>query len=142
MPGSGKLPTENGFKYVPVKGHIVFDHVSFGYVPGKQILHDISLEAKPGMKVALVGETGAGKTTISNMINRFYEINSGTITYDGIDIKDIKKDDLRKSVSIVLQETHMFTGTIMKNIRFGRPDASDDDVYQAARLGPGRRVHP
>lgn len=129
-----KLPTENGFKYVPVKGHIVFDHVSFGYVPGKQILHDISLEAKPGMKVALVGETGAGKTTISNMINRFYEINSGTITYDGIDIKDIKKDDLRKSVSIVLQETHMFTGTIMENIRFGRPDASDDDVYQAARL--------
>ena len=129
-----KLPTENGFKYVPVKGHIVFDHVSFGYVPGKQILHDISLEAKPGMKVALVGETGAGKTTISSMINRFYEINSGTITYDGIDIKDIKKDDLRKSVSIVLQETHMFTGSIMENIRFGRPDASDDDVYQAARL--------
>ncbi|MEX1381113.1 ABC transporter ATP-binding protein [Lactobacillus delbrueckii subsp. bulgaricus] len=129
-----KLPTENGFKYVPVKGHIVFDHVSFGYVPGKQILHDISLEAKPGMKVALVGETGAGKTTISSMINRFYEINSGTITYDGIDIKDIKKDDLRKSVSIVLQETHMFTGSIMENIRFGRPDASDDDVYQAACL--------
>ena len=129
-----KLPTENGFKYVPVKGHIVFDHVSFGYVPGKQILHDISLEAKPGMKVALVGETGAGKTTISSMINRLYEINSGTITYDGIDIKDIKKDDLRKSVSIVLQETHMFTGNIMENIRFGRPDASDDDVYQAARL--------
>lgn len=129
-----KLQTENGFKYVPVKGHIVFDHVSFGYVPGKQILHDISLEAKPGMKVALVGETGAGKTTISSMINRFYEINSGTITYDGIDIKDIKKDDLRKSVSIVLQETHMFTGNIMENIRFGRPDASDDDVYQAARL--------
>ncbi|MBT8910698.1 ABC transporter [Lactobacillus delbrueckii subsp. bulgaricus] len=129
-----KLPTENGFKYVPVKGHIVFDHVSFGYVPGKQILHDISLEAKPGMKVALVGETGAGKTTISSMINRFYEINSGTITYDGIDIKDIKKDDLRKSVSIVLQETHMFTGNIMENICFGRPDASDDDVYQAARL--------
>ncbi|MBT9039327.1 ABC transporter [Lactobacillus delbrueckii subsp. bulgaricus] len=129
-----KLPTENGFKYVPVKGHIVFDHVSFGYVPGKQILHDISLEAKPGMKVALVGETGAGKTTISSIINRFYEINSGTITYDGIDIKDIKKDDLRKSVSIVLQETHMFTGNIMENIRFGRPDASDDDVYQAARL--------
>ena len=129
-----KVPTENGFKYVPVKGHIVFDHVNFGYVPCKQILHDISLEAKPGMKVALVGETGAGKTTISSMINRFYEINSGTITYDGIDIKDIKKDDLRKSVSIVLQETHMFTGNIMENIRFGRPDASDDDVYQAARL--------
>ncbi|MGM9905679.1 ABC transporter ATP-binding protein [Lactobacillus sp.] len=129
-----KVPTENGFKYVPVKGHIVFDHVNFGYVPGKQILHDISLDAKPGMKVALVGETGAGKTTISSMINRFYEINSGTITYDGIDIMDIKKDDLRKSVSIVLQETHMFTGNVMENIRFGRPDASDDDVYQAARL--------
>ena len=127
------LPAE-GNKKVPVKGHIVFDHVNFGYVPGKQILYDVSLDAKPGMKVALVGETGAGKTTISSMINRFYEINSGTITYDGIDIKQIKKDSLRQSVSVVLQETHMFTGTIMDNIRFGRPDASDDEVYQAARL--------
>lgn len=86
------------------------------------------------MKVALVGETGAGKTTISNMLNRFYEIDSGTITYDGIPIKNIKKDDLRQSLSIVLQETHLFTGTIMDNIRFGNPDASDDDVYQAAKL--------
>ncbi len=86
------------------------------------------------MKVALVGETGAGKTTISNMLNRFYDIDSGTITYDGIPIKNIKKDDLRKSLSIVLQETHLFTGTIMDNIRFGNPDASDDDVYQAAKL--------
>ena len=127
------LPAE-GNKKMPVKGHIVFDHVNFGYVPGKQILYDVSLDAKPGMKVALVGETGAGKTTISSMINRFYEINSGTITYDGIDIKQIKKDSLRQSVSVVLQETHMFTGTIMDNIRFGRPDASDDEVYQAARL--------
>ena len=127
------LPAE-GNKKVPVKGHIVFDHVNFGYVPGKQILYAVSLDAKPGMKVALVGETGAGKTTISSMINRFYEINSGTITYDGIDIKQIKKDSLRQSVSVVLQETHMFTGTIMDNIRFGRPDASDDEVYQAARL--------
>ncbi|MGM9911233.1 MAG: ABC transporter ATP-binding protein [Lacticaseibacillus absianus] len=127
------LPAE-GNKKVPVKGHIVFDHVNFGYVPGKQILYDVSLDAKPGMKVALVGETGAGKTTISSMINRFYEISSGTITYDGIDIKQIKKDSLRQSVSVVLQETHMFTGTIMDNIRFGRPDASDDEVYQAARL--------
>ena len=127
------LPAE-GNKKVPVKGHIVFDHVNFGYVPDKQILYDVSLDAKPGMKVALVGETGAGKTTISSMINRFYEINSGTITYDGIDIKQIKKDSLRQSVSVVLQETHMFTGTIMDNIRFGRPDASDDEVYQAARL--------
>lgn len=119
---------------VPVKGHIKFDHVDFGYVPNKQILYDINIDAKPGMKVALVGETGAGKTTISNMINRFYEINSGSITYDGIDVKDIKKDDLRKSVAIVLRDTHMFTGTIMDNIRFGNPDASDDEVYQAARL--------
>lgn len=86
------------------------------------------------MKVAMVGETGAGKTTISNMLNRFYEIDSGTITYDGIPIKNIKKDDLRQSLSIVLQETHLFTGTIMDNIRFGNPDASDDDVYQAAKL--------
>lgn len=103
-------------------------------MPEHQILHDISIDAKPGMKVALVGETGAGKTTISNMLNRFYEIDSGTITYDGIPIKNIKKDDLRQSLSIVLQETHLFTGTIMDNIRFGNPDASDDDVYQAAKL--------
>lgn len=117
-----------------VRGHIVFDHVNFSYVPKHQILHDISINAKPGMKVALVGETGAGKTTISNMLNRFYEIDSGKITYDGIPIKDIKKDDLRQSLSIVLQETHLFTGTIMDNIRFGNPEASDDDVYQAAKL--------
>ena len=103
-------------------------------MPEHQILHDISIDAKPGMKVAMVGETGAGKTTISNMLNRFYEIDSGTITYDGIPIKNIKKDDLRQSLSIVLQETHLFTGTIMDNIRFGNPDASDDDVYQAAKL--------
>lgn len=124
---------ENGEK-VPVKGHIEFKDVDFGYVPDKQILYDINIDAKPGMKVALVGETGAGKTTISNMINRFYEISSGQILYDGIDIKQIKKDDLRNSVAIVLQDTHMFTGTIMENIRFGNPDASDDSVYQAAKL--------
>ena len=129
------VPQKDGsFKKVPVRGHIVFDHVNFSYVPEHQILHDISIDAKPGMKVALVGETGAGKTTISNMLNRFYEIDSGTITYDGIPIKNIKKDDLRQSLSIVLQETHLFTGTIMDNIRFGNPDASDDDVYQAAKL--------
>ncbi|WP_155833174.1 ABC transporter ATP-binding protein [Lactobacillus hamsteri] len=129
------IPQKDGsFKKVPVRGHIVFDHVNFSYVPEKQILHDISINAKPGMKVALVGETGAGKTTISNMLNRFYEIDSGTITYDGIPIKQIKKDDLRHSLSIVLQETHLFTGTIMDNIRFGNPDASDDEVYQAAKL--------
>lgn len=129
------VPQKDGsIKKVPVRGHIVFDHVNFSYVLEHQILHDISIDAKPGMKVALVGETGAGKTTISNMLNRFYEINSGTITYDGIPIKNIKKDDLRQSLSIVLQETHLFTGTIMDNIRFGNPDASDDDVYQAAKL--------
>ena len=129
------VPQKDGsIKKVPVRGHIVFDHVNFRYVPEHQILHDISIDAKPGMKVAMVGETGAGKTTISNMLNRFYEIDSGTITYDGIPIKNIKKDDLRQSLSIVLQETHLFTGTIMDNIRFGNPDASDDDVYQAAKL--------
>ncbi|WP_270770481.1 ABC transporter ATP-binding protein [Lactobacillus crispatus] len=125
---------DDSTKKVQVRGHIIFDHVNFSYVPDHQILHDISINAKPGMKVALVGETGAGKTTISNMLNRFYDIDSGTITYDGIPIKNIKKDDLRKSLSIVLQETHLFTGTIMDNIRFGNPDASDDDVYQAAKL--------
>ena len=129
------VPQKDGsVKKVTVKGHIVFDKVNFGYSPNKQILYNISLDAKPGMKVALVGETGAGKTTISNMLNRFYEIGSGTITYDGIPIKRIKKDDLRRSLSIVLQETHMFTGTIMDNIRFGNMEASDDDVYQAAHL--------
>ncbi len=129
------VPQADGsVKKVTVKGHIVFDQVNFGYSPNKQILYNISLDAKPGMKVALVGETGAGKTTISNMLNRFYEIGSGTITYDGIPIKRIKKDDLRRSLSIVLQETHLFTGTIMDNIRFGNEDASDDDVYQAAHL--------
>ncbi|WEV40030.1 ABC transporter ATP-binding protein [Lactobacillus sp. ESL0684] len=129
------VPQADGsVKQVTVKGHIVFDDVNFSYSPDKQILYNISLNAKPGMKVALVGETGAGKTTISNMLNRFYEIDSGTITYDGIPINRIKKDDLRQSLSIVLQDTHMFTGTIMENIRFGNPEASDDDVYQAARL--------
>ena len=129
------VPEKNGdVKKVPIKGHIVFDHVNFSYVPEKQILHDINIDAKPGMKVALVGETGAGNTTISNMLNRFYEIQSGKITYDGVPISQIRKNDLRHSLSIVLQETHLFTGTIMDNIRFGKPDASDDEVYQAARL--------
>ena len=129
------VPENNGdIKKVPIKGHIVFDHVNFSYVPEHQILYDINIDAKPGMKVALVGETGAGKTTISNMLNRFYEIQSGKITYDGVPISQIRKNDLRHSLSIVLQETHLFTGTIMDNIRFGKPDASDDEVYQAARL--------
>jgi ATP-binding cassette subfamily B protein len=118
------VPQKDGStKQVTVKGHIVFDDVNFSYSPDKQILYNISLDAKPGEKVALVGQTGAGKTTISNMLNRFYEIDSGTITYDGIPINRIKKED-----------THMFTGTVMDNIRFGNPEASDDDVYQAAHL--------
>lgn len=129
------VPEKNGdIKKVQIKGHIIFDHVNFSYVPEHQILYDINIDAKPGMKVALVGETGAGKTTISNMLNRFYEIQSGKITYDGVPISQIRKNDLRHSLSIVLQETHLFTGTIMDNIRFGKPDASDDEVYQAARL--------
>lgn len=129
------VPQKDGsIKQVTVKGHIAFDNVNFSYSPDKQILYNISLDAKPGEKVALVGQTGAGKTTISNMLNRFYEIDSGTITYDGIPINRIKKDDLRHSLSIVLQDTHMFTGTVMDNIRFGNPEASDDDVYQAAHL--------
>ncbi len=129
------VPQKDGsIKQVTVKGHIVFDNVNFSYSPDKQILYNISLDAKPREKVALVGQTGAGKTTISNMLNRFYEIDSGTITYDGIPINRIKKDDLRHSLSIVLQDTHMFTGTVMDNIRFGNPEASDDDVYQAAHL--------
>ncbi len=129
------VPQKDGsIKQVTVKGHIIFDNVNFSYSPDKQILYNISLDAKPGEKVALVGQTGAGKTTISNMLNRFYEIDSGTITYDGIPINRIKKDDLRHSLSIVLQDTHMFTGTVMDNIRFGNPEASDDDVYQAAHL--------
>ncbi len=128
------LEKNGDIKKVPIKGHIVFDHVNFSYVPEHQILYDININAKPGMKVALVGETGAGKTTISNMLNRFYEIQSGKITYDGVPISQIRKNDLRHSLSIVLQETHLFTGTIMDNIRFGKPDASDDEVYQAARL--------
>ena len=129
------VPQKDGStKQVTVKGHIVFDDVNFSYSPDKQILYNISLDAKPREKVALVGQTGAGKTTISNMLNRFYEIDSGTITYDGIPINRIKKDDLRHSLSIVLQDTHMFTGTVMDNIRFGNPEASDDDVYQAAHL--------
>ncbi|MCI1466341.1 MAG: ABC transporter ATP-binding protein/permease [Lactobacillus sp.] len=128
------VPTNDGQVKEPVRGHIQFEHVNFSYSPEREILHDISIDAKPGMKIALVGETGAGKTTISNMINRFYEIDSGKILYDGLNIREIDKHALRQSVSIVLQETHLFTGTVMENIRFGNLNASDDQVYQAARL--------
>lgn len=127
-------PRENGIEYVLLQGDVRFHDVSFGYTSKKIILHDISLYAKPGQKVAFVGATGAGKTTITNLINRFYDIQNGSITYDGIDIKMIKKADLRRSLGIVLQDTHLFTGTILDNIRFGNLDATDDECIRAAKL--------
>ncbi|HIS25936.1 MAG TPA: ABC transporter ATP-binding protein [Candidatus Pullilachnospira intestinigallinarum] len=117
-----------------LRGDVRFDRVVFGYNTSKRILNGISLYAKPGQKIAFVGSTGAGKTTIINLINRFYEIQSGTITYDGIDIRQIRKDDLRRSLSMVIQDTHLFTGTIADNIRYGRPDATDREVEEAARI--------
>lgn len=128
-------PRANGkVEYVPLVGNVIFDHVNFGYNEDKQILHDINLYADQGQKIAFVGATGAGKTTIMNLINRFYDIQSGSITYDGIDVKLIKKDDLRRSLGIVLQDTHLFTGSIKDNIRYGRKDASDEEVIAAAKL--------
>ena len=131
-----KVPNadSNGFTLIPLRGDVRFHDVVFGYTIDKMILNGISLYAKPGQKIAFVGSTGAGKTTIINLINRFYEINSGVITYDGIDIRQIKKDDLRRSLSMVIQDTHLFTGTIADNIRYGRLDASDEDVMAAARV--------
>lgn len=117
-----------------LRGDVRFDHAAFGYEPERTILHDISLYAKPGQKIAFVGSTGAGKTTITNLINRFYDINSGKITYDGIDIQKIKKQDLRRSLGIVLQDTHLFTGTIADNIRFGKLDATMEEIQKAARI--------
>ena len=120
--------------YIPLKGDIVFEDVCFGYTKEKEILHHINLYARPGQKVAFVGATGAGKTTITNLINRFYDITSGKIRYDGINIDKIKKDDLRKSLGIVLQDTNLFTGTIMDNIRYGKLDATDEECIAAAKL--------
>lgn len=125
---------DNSFRYIKVEGDVRFDDVDFGYEEGKTILHDITLFAKPGQKVAFVGSTGAGKTTITNLINRFYDIADGKIQYDGININSIKKDDLRRSLGIVLQDTNLFTGTVMENIRYGRLDATDEEVYAAAKL--------
>lgn len=127
-----KVPDNGSFRYVELKGDVRFNDVVFGYVPEKKVLNKISLYAKPGQKIAFVGSTGAGKTTIVNLINRFYEIQSGTITYDGIDIKNIKKDDLRRSLAMVIQDTHLFTGTIADNIRYGKLDATDEEVREAA----------
>ena len=118
----------------PLRGDVRFEHVAFGYDPRKVILHDVSLFAKPGQKIAFVGSTGAGKTTITSLINRFYEIQSGQITYDGIDVGEISKDSLRRSLGVVLQDTHLFTGTVADNIRYGRLEATDEEVEAAARL--------
>ena len=118
----------------PLTGDVRFENVVFSYVKGKTILNGISLYAKPGQKIAFVGSTGAGKTTIVNLINRFYEIESGTITYDGIDIRHIRKDDLRRSLAMVIQDTHLFTGTIADNIRYGNLDVTDEEVTEAARI--------
>ena len=126
---------ENGIvTYSKMEGEVVFEDVTFSYVEGKTVLHNISLWAKPGQKVALVGSTGAGKTTITNLINRFYDIEEGKILYDGINIREIRKSDLRYSLGIVLQDVNLFTGTIMENIRYGKLDASDEEVYAAAKL--------
>ena len=119
---------------VPLRGDVRFRDVDFSYVEGKPVLQGMSLYAKPGQKIAFVGSTGAGKTTITNLINRFYDIQSGQITYDGIDVREIKKDDLRRSLGIVLQDTHLFTGTVMENIRYGRLEATDEDCIRAAKI--------
>ena len=119
---------------VPLRGDVRFEHVSFGYEPGHTILKDISLYSKPGQKIAFVGPTGAGKTTITNLINRFYDVQQGTVTYDGLDIRDIRKDSLRRSLGMVLQDTHLFTGTIADNIRFGKLDATRQEIEHAAQV--------
>ena len=130
-----KLPQKDGSNdLVPVNGDIIFDDVDFGYIPDTKVVKNINLFAKPGQKIAFVGSTGAGKTTITNLINRFYEINDGKILYDGIDIKRIKKYDLRSTMSIVLQDVHLFEGSVADNIRYGRLDASDEEVVEAAKL--------
>ena len=126
--------TDGELEYHELRGDVVFEHVTFGYEKNKTVLHDLSLYAKPGQKIAFVGSTGAGKTTITNLINRFYEVNDGKIRYDGVNIQKIKKDDLRRSLGMVLQDTHLFTGTVRDNIRYGRLNATDEEVVRAARI--------
>ena len=130
----GDVQREEGYVLAQLTGAVRLSHVDFSYVPDKQILHDVTVFANPGQKIAFVGSTGAGKTTITNLVNRFYEIQDGVITYGGIDVKAIKKDDLRRSLGAVLQDTHLFTGTVMDNIRYGRLEASDEDCMEAARI--------
>ena len=129
-----KCPGDTETVYVPLKGDVRFHDVYFGYVPSKKVLYDINLYAKPGQKIALVGATGAGKTTITNLLNRFYDINDGEIIYDGINIKNIKKSDLRRSLGMVLQDTNLWTGTIMENLKYANSMATDEEVYEACRL--------
>ena len=117
-----------------IKGHVILDHVNFGYEPGVPILHDISLYAKPGQKIAFVGSTGAGKTTVTNLLSRFYDVESGLITIDGVPIEKISRGFLRSNIAMVLQDTHLFTGTVRENIRYGRLDATDEEVVQAAKV--------
>ena len=126
------IPGED-YYLTELKGAVRFNHVDFSYVPGKRILHDVSVYANPGQKIAFVGSTGAGKTTITNLINRFYEIEGGMITFDGLNVGDIAKDSLRQALGAVLQDTHLFTGTVMENIRYGRLDATDEECIQAAK---------
>ena len=121
---------------------VTMEHVDFAYEPEKPVLHDITLYAEPGQKVAFVGATGAGKTTITNLLNRFYDIADGKVRYDGININKIKKADLRHSLGIVLQDTNLFTGTVMENIRYGNLDATDEEVYEAAQSRERGRLHP
>ena len=125
---------DNTTTYQLMEGDVVFDHVDFGYTEEKEVLHDIEIYARPGQKVAFVGATGAGKTTVTNLINRFYDVRDGKIRYDGITINKIKKDDLRHSLGLVLQDTHLFTGTVMDNIRYGKLDATEEEVIRAAKL--------
>jgi len=130
-----RIPKGNDeYEMVPLRGFITFNDVTFGYTPERNVLKNISLYAKPGQKIAFVGSTGAGKTTITNLINRFYEINEGSILYDGINIKDIKKHDLRSTMGIVLQDVNLFEDTIAENIRYGRLDATDEEVVEAAKF--------
>ena len=130
-----KHPHADGsLTYTRLCGDVRIEHMDFGYVPDKLVLHDITLYAEPGQKVAFVGATGAGKTTITNLINRFYDIDDGKIRYDGININKIKKADLRRSLGIVLQDTNLFTGTVMDNIRYCRLDATDEECIAAAKL--------
>jgi ATP-binding cassette subfamily B protein len=121
-------------EYKRLRGAIYMDDVDFGYVPDKMVLHNVTIDAKPGQKIAFVGSTGAGKTTITNLINRFYDIQDGKIRFDGINVNKIKKGDLRRSLGLVLQDTHLFTETVMENIRYGRLDATDEECIAAAKL--------